>query len=177
MGNSEVAQPPDLLVRLSPQQCADQVNAHTDSVWTLLGRRPVIGKLSARGGTLEWRHWLSRNDFKSLLRVQFTAADTGTQVRLRLGMSYGTIWFLGIWCGIMLLATLAISVPYLLRLALGPSTADSPGDALFPAYMLGGAGIVTLLGRLLGYGEGERLVEFLRKALEAEGERPDCGGS
>lgn len=164
-----MAQPQDMVSPLSPHQCAERINAATDSGWSLFGGHQVIGKLDRGGGALVWRHRFTQNSFRPILRVRFKPVEGGAQVRCRAGLSYFTLIFSAVWCGFVLMIARFTTLVYLIALVRGDQPPMDAIGGLFPLMML--AFFVALAGGgwMLNRGDIPLLVNFVRKKLETGG--------
>ncbi len=170
-----MAQPPDMMSRFSRLQCAERINAAT-GWWSLFGDHQVIGKLGKGGGTLAWRHRFTRNSFRPLLRVRFTAIEGGTRVRCRIGVSYFVLGFSVFWCGMVLMFARYTTLPYLLALVSGRQPGLDAVGAFIPLMMLGFFAALNWGGGMLNRNDGPLLLNFVRKKLETAEIYQDQGG-
>jgi len=157
----------DLLTRLSPEQCAERLNAlnlnwMSPRQWFSSQReRPVRGSVSPSGFSVRWRHSMSRPGMLTEASARFETRDGVTAIHLRLGESMGDRVLVLLWLAIALL----VGVPLALR--------PSPGapvsfDQLWIVGWVGLFVLLYLLIRAISRDDDLRLRRLIIEALEAE---------
>jgi hypothetical protein len=157
----------ELVTRLSPEQCAERLNAlnlnwMSPRQWFSSQReRPVRGSVSPRGFSVRWRHSLSRPGMLTEASARFEKRDGVTAIHLRLGESVGDRVLVLLWLAIALL----LGVP----LALRPSpSAPVSFDQLWIVGWVGLFVLLYLLIRAISRDDDLRLRRLIMDALEAE---------
>ena len=148
---------------LSPEVCADRLKAVTDGPFVLLGKRPLVGWVSASGAGVR-RRINYRNSFQTALAATFEADGGGTVIRCRFGLMPLVIAFMVIWMGLALAigAIFALSGP---EGSLGSGV--SPWFAFVPLGFLVFGFVMVGVGRSLGRKDEAYILETVRAAVDA----------
>lgn len=157
------------LISTSPLgTCCSQLNLKIDQPWTIMGDRPVIGRI------YETKLWMRkriryRNPFQILLRARLFEQAGSTHIQCYFSMRPFVVIFLTMWFGGVLLLGGGVFLMCLagLILAYQSMPAGTWMGLLIPPWMvLFGFGIIQF-GRYLARDERQFLLDFLCETLMA----------
>ena len=154
----------ELVIPLRPEDCAERIRPYIQPVFSMSSDRPLRGQVSARSFSLCRNSPKFRNSFAAFASGRWEAEGARTRVVMRVGVNQVVILFMGLWFGMLGLATLAIWLGVLtgqapLLMGLGP---------LLMAVM--GVGMVVV-GTRLGQDDEAVLVKTLEQALKVSARR------
>jgi hypothetical protein len=151
---------------LSARECSDRlrrrkVSLLAPSSWfSLAGKRPVHGRVSADGFALKRRHPLTRESLITQASGRYEERAGATLIRVRIGVSLFDRIFAFVMLGVVALWTVTTFAA-----ANWTSGQDRWMFGGFPALVFG---VVYVVVRLISLDDDAFLYRFLRQTLEAE---------
>lgn len=154
---------------LSPGQCAERLRAAIDDDFSLLGLKPVTGRVRAQGAILRKRLFF-RTPYQMVVRVDFQPSADGARGACEARLDWFSAIFAVVWSGFLFLIGGIFTV-----LMLGGAVTPAPGVPLIVAIVMP-FGVLVLAALLpwLGYRSASRNAAFVAdfvRTLLAEGDR------
>jgi hypothetical protein len=161
----------ELVSPLSIVECTDRLRSATQSEWTMFGASPVVGKVGEKSFRLRKRLEGSHNSFQTYLFARLNSEGASTRLTCRFGVHPFVAVFMMVWFGGVTAAAIGGLLVGLRQYSSGTMTSAA---WLGPWAMVLFGIVLNRVGRRMARGEGEFLMDFLRRTVDA---RPEISRS